>query len=200
MWRVAGVISRLASAAVLIAAVVLSVLLLGGSVSLASSPTPSPQPTTAGGFVAKSWTCERTAAQSVPSPVPQRDDCAVTGWATLPPFPVYTPPAVQTVAPAAPFPVMASSPLPVREVDPAAANTYDVTLQCSPGSGSSSPSPSASTVPSPSAPSPSSSPQGSSSSQACPVTLTPAGWQAIAAVAGALVMLATIGVWQRLGQ
>jgi hypothetical protein len=68
-------------------------------------------PTTSSGFVAKSWHCEGT--QAVPglgsTTVTTAQDCAITAWATLPPFPPFAPVNVPTPVVTVPTPMFAGT-------------------------------------------------------------------------------------------
>jgi len=152
-----------------------------GAVPAHAAPPPSPAPVDSPGSVPGAWTCDD---RTSPSPLPDSgdppetvevrvgEDCAVSVWSVVPPFP------------GEPLP----DPLPVQEVSPQPAPTIGLataSLSCSPqASPSTSPTPSAS-------PSPPGSPSdGSPVDTGCAVSLSASQWNAGVWMVATLVLIA----------
>lgn len=193
--------TRVGSLALAVAAALL-VVVLPSSVSWAA-PTPSPVPSGASNVAPSKWHCERTAAGVT---TPQLDDCAVTGWATLAPFPPFPTPVMPT--PVFSGSVTVPTPQVIVPTPQVRVDTFTVGL-CSPQAPAS---PSGSAPPSGSSPSPSpsstSSPSASGSgsssgpSSPCSVEATLERGQAFGLwlFLGSLLLLATTAFLRREGR
>ena len=168
-----------------------------------AAPSPSPVPSGASNVAPNKWHCERTAAGIT---TPQTDDCAVTGWATLAPFPPFPTPIMPT--PIYSGSVVVPTPVVIVPTPQVRVDTFTVGL-CSPQAP---PSPSGSAPPSGSSPSaspsstssPSASGSGSSSAPGslCSVEATLERGQAFGLwlFLGALLLLGVVTFLRREGR
>jgi hypothetical protein len=149
----------------------LLVVLLGPHATALASHPPSPAPSGVPAEVS-SWSCHTTTTTTVSGSTAEQE-CAATGWAQMPAYPEYSPPAVQDVRLAEPVPPVQLAPadvqptLAVREAAP-----QSTTLTCGDGT----------------------------TACAMEATVTESQWVGLSLLLGGLLLLAVVSFFRREGR